>query len=284
MSELPILYTERDSLEIDIHELPIGTVAVCSFKSPNKDSVNEDTAAIIPYADDGLVLVVADGLGGIRCGEVAARKAVETLRDTLMDASQNDVMARVAMIDAVEKANESILGLGLGAATTFAALEIQTDSVRPYHIGDSVIMAVGQRGRIKMQTVPHSPVGFAVEAGVMDEREAMHHEDRHIVSNVIGIPEMSLEVGSGRKLAQRDTVILASDGLLDNLHLDEILERIRVGPIKKAAERLCADCLKRMQTQREGQPHKPDDLTFILYRPKMKSGSSKPKKVVDSTS
>ncbi len=267
-TKLPIIYYERNSQEVDYHELEHGVIAVCSFRSPNKDTVNEDTAAIIPYGEDGLVLVVADGLGGIRCGEVAARKAVDTLNDTLKKAAAQETMLRVAMIDAVEKANRAILGMGLGAATTFAALEISGKSVRPYHVGDSVIMAVGQRGKIKMQTVPHSPVGFAVEAGVIDEREAMHHEDRHIVSNVIGIPEMSLEVGSGRQLSPRDTVILASDGLLDNLHLAEILERIRTGPLEKAAEQLCMDCLQRMQMQKEGQPHKPDDLTFILYRPK----------------
>ena len=80
-------------------------------------------------------------------------------------------------------------------------MEISNGSVRPYHVGDSVILLVGQRGKIKLQTVSHSPVGYAVEAGVLDEVEAMHHQDRHVVSNFIGSPEMRIEVGAPLRLA-----------------------------------------------------------------------------------
>jgi len=160
-----------------------------------------------------------------------------------------------------------VIDLGIGAATTLAVVEIQDHTIRPYHVGDSMILTVGQRGRMKLQTVSHSPVGFAVESGMLNEREAMHHEDRHIVSNVIGMPEMRLEVGSTLTLAERDTVLIASDGLFDNLRINEITACVRVGPIQRAADRLLADSLNRMEKHWEGQPHKPDDLTFIVFRP-----------------
>jgi len=170
-------------------------------------------------------------------------------------------------MNGIERANEAVLELGVGAGTTLAAVEVQDGTVRPYHVGDSTILLVGQRGKLKLQTIAHSPVGFAVEAGVLDESEAMHHEDRHFVSNMLGVADMRIEVGSARRLARRDTLLVASDGLSDNLHKDEIVERIRTGPLAVVAERLVRDARRRMEAPIEGEPSKPDDLTFVAFRP-----------------
>jgi len=133
-------------------------------------------------------------------------------------------------------------------------------------VGDSMILVVGQRGKIKLQTVSHSPVGYAVESGLLDEAEAMHHEDRHLVSNMLGMTDMRIEVGSAIELAARDTLLLASDGLFDNLHVHEIVERIRKGPLAQVMQDLAAQCRGRMQAATDGQPSKPDDLTFVAFR------------------
>ena len=94
----------------------------------------------------------------------------------------------------------------------------------------------------------------------------MHHEDRHIVSNMLGAADMRIEVGSARRLAPRDTLLVASDGLSDNLAPEEIVELIRAGPLERGARRLAADARERMDKPREGRPSKPDDLTFLLFR------------------
>ena len=57
-----------------------------------------------------------------------------------------------------------------------------------------------------------------------------------------------------------------SDGLFDNLHLDEIVETVRVGPLPRAVEALATGCTQRMQLPRAGMPSKPDDLTLVLFR------------------
>jgi serine/threonine protein phosphatase PrpC len=119
---------------------------------------------------------------------------------------------------------------------------------------------------MKLQTVSHSPVGFAKEAGLLDEQEAMHHEERHVVSNVIGAADMRIEIGSVLKLAPMDTVVLTSDGLVDNLHVNEIVERLRKGPLDGAVKNLAAVARQRMTQPQEGEPSKPDDLTFIVFR------------------
>ena len=101
---------------------------------------------------------------------------------------------------------------------------------------------------------------------MLDEQDAMHHDERHLISNVIGAPEMRIEIGPVIEMAVRDTLLLASDGLADNLHVNEIVESIRKGPLPKAARSLAEEALARMEDPQEGHPSKPDDLTFIVFR------------------
>jgi hypothetical protein len=54
--------------------------------------------------------------------------------------------------------------------------------------------------------------------------------------------------------------------LTDNLHLSEIIERIRKGKLTKSMETLVTAADQRMQTPQLESPHKPDDLTVIAYR------------------
>jgi serine/threonine protein phosphatase PrpC len=246
-----------------------GEVCVRSLRGPDKEGPNEDAAAVIPVGDAAIVLAVADGVGGSPAGCEASTTAVETLQRAL--AKETDTAPlRGAIIDAVEKANTAILESGKRSATTLVVGEIAGNQVRCYHIGDSELVVVGQRGRIKQRTIAHSPTGFAVEAGLLDEEDAVKHAERHIILNVVGSPEMRVDFSTAVNLALRDTVLLSSDGVLDNLYLDEIVEIIRKGPLPKAADRLIEATRDRMINGKGKQPSKPDDATLILYRRKKK--------------
>ena len=96
---------------------------------------------------------------------------------------------------------------------------------------------------------------------------ALDHEDLHEISNVIGSMDMRMEVGSKIPMASLDTLLVASDGLFDNLYREEIVECVRKGPLEQAAKRLAGVCLSRMAQGSSDPPSKADDLTFILYRP-----------------
>jgi serine/threonine protein phosphatase PrpC len=247
-------------------ELPQGLVCVRSRRSPEKATANEDSAAVIPIGTTALVIAVADGVGGAPSGREASQIAVRALRAALWDGALEPDRARHAILDALETANKEILEMGRGAATTIVIAEIVANQLRSYHVGDSEIISVGQRGRIKQRITPHSPTGFAVEAGLMDENEAVQHDQRHVLFNVIGAPDMRVEMGTAVEIALHDTVLLASDGLLDNLFADEIIEIIRVGPLSAAADKLMELAGKRMASPDGSKPSKPDDLTVVLYR------------------
>lgn len=254
----------------DLHlcaEIDPGQVCLFTTRCPGKESDNEDAAAIIPVDGARAILAVADGVGGQPGGAGAAELTLQCLAEAAsVVCASNNTSLQTAIMEAIEKANELILDKGIGSATTLAALEIEGDSVRPYHVGDSMIIIVGQRGKMLHQTVPHSPVGYAVEAGLLDEQEAIHHVDRHVVSNVVGSPDMRIEVGSAVKLKRHDTVLLASDGIFDNLHVAEIVDLIRKGSLLRSAMALATGAQRRMLKAEPGHPSKPDDTTFLLFR------------------
>ena len=260
------LYVEQDMETSEQGTVGPCELAIFSRRAPDKQSVNEDSAAVIPFDEDAGVVVVADGAGGQRGGAQASSLAVENLRDAMVAAKAEGGELREGILNGIEQANSEVCALATGAATTLAAVEIQGASVRPYHVGDSMILVVGQRGKIKHQTISHSPVGYGVEAGLIGEAEAMHHEERHLVSNMVGTTEMRIDIGPVIELARRDTLVLASDGLFDNLHIEEIVEMMRCGSLRRVAARLSEACRERMLHPEPSHPSKPDDLTFIALR------------------
>jgi serine/threonine protein phosphatase PrpC len=245
---------------------PVGTAVVYTHRAPDKSTPNEDAAAVVSAGSFGAVLVVADGMGGRPAGDGASQTLIEEIVAGVRRADTDGLVdLRPAVMDAIEGANKKILDLGAGA--TLAAVELGEAGVRTYHVGDSQIVIVGGRGKIKLQTIAHSPVGYGVEAGLIDESDALHHDERHLVSNMVGANDMSIEVGTRRRLYARDTVVIGSDGLFDNMRVAEITEIVRKGPLDSAGRKLVSKCSERMAATDAATPSKPDDLTFILFRP-----------------
>lgn len=243
-----------------------GSAVAYTSRDPEKETENEDTVAIIPYGPGAAVLVVADGAGGLPAGKRASLTVVQTLAASLQSAMDKTMLLRTAILNGIEAANAAVLSLANGSATTLTVITIEGLTARSYQVGDSEAIILGQRGVIKFQTTVHSPTGFAVEAGFLDERAALLHEERHLVSNFIGTADMRIDVGATVELSPRDTILLASDGLMDNVHLDEIIECVRKGSLSDAASSVAELAHRRMQAPCAGQPSKPDDLSLILFR------------------
>lgn len=243
-----------------------GELVAYTCCAPDKETENEDTVAAIEYGPDCVVLIVADGAGGLPAGKRASHTAVTELRRSLQHAQSETMLMRTAIINGIEAANRAVLDLGNGAATTLTIVAIEGRDARAYQIGDSEALVVGQRGRIRLQTLAHSPTGFAVEAGFLDQRAALHHAERHLVSNFIGTADMRIDMGAAVAMQPRDTVLLASDGLTDNVHLHETIDIIRKGRLQDAADQLTRLAARRMSAESAGQPSKPDDLSLILFR------------------
>lgn len=259
------IYTQSELEAPEFLNLGIGDAVVYSNKSPDKDSANEDSLAIFELDNQSAVFLVADGLGGLPHGDAASKIAIEAIQHSLQQATDNSSL-REAILDGFEKANKQILDKMPGSATTLVAIEYSNKIIRSYHVGDSMILVTGQRGKVKLQSVPHSPVGYAVESGILNEEEAIYHEERHLVSNVVGSVDMRIEMGSSIKLAKYDSLIISSDGLFDNLYVDEIIDIARKGKINNSGFRLMELARQRMLSPQINMPCHADDLSFVLFR------------------
>ena len=269
MSKIPADVELLDgAFEPDRRLIDVGGGSLVAFtsRSPDQDSENQDTVAIIPWGPQAAVLVVADGAGGLPAGKRASLTAAISLANSLQLALEKTMLLRTAVLNGIEAANLAVRELANGSATTLTIVTIEGRLARTYQVGDSEALVVGQRGLIKLQTTAHSPTGFAVEAGFLDQREALHHEERHLVSNFIGTADMTIDVGAAIDLLPRDTVVLASDGLTDNVHIDEIVELVRKGPLDAAADAVIGKAEQRMASAGSGQPSKPDDLSLVIFR------------------
>lgn len=255
--------TKADRIEVNVGG---GQLVAYTCPCPGATTENQDAVAIIPYGPDAVVLVVADGAGGLPAGRRASQTAVATLNGSLQLAAEKTMLLRTAILNGIEAANAAVLEFANGSATTMTIVTIEGRLARTYQVGDSEALISGQRGVIRSRTTAHSPTGFAVEAGFLDQRDALHHAERHLVSNFVGATDMSIDVGAAVTLKQHDTVLVASDGLTDNIHAIEIAELMRAGPISDALDAIVALAGQRMSVELKDQPSKPDDLSVIIFR------------------
>jgi len=263
------LFIGDADVERHVFTTHLGEVSIVSVADHEKPRPNEDSAAIIPVNEQYLVLIVADGVGGMAGARRASNLTVKTIREHIEAIDEtNEPRLRTAILDGIEAANQAVLDLGTGSASTLALAELGPGYVRSYHVGDSILLMCGQRGVLKLMTIPHSPVGFAMEAGLIDESEALQHAELNLIFNVIGSADMRIEIGSELPIAARDSLLLASDGLTDNVLQEEIINTIRTGPTSEALGAIMDLAQNRMTEGKPGQPSKPDDCTAILFRPR----------------
>lgn len=242
-----------------------GRAVIYTGASPDKTpDANEDAAGVFAIDTERVVLAVADGLGGCPSGASASSLAIGALAACLTQAGPESL--RSAIVDGFEAANERLLAEGVGSGTTLVVAEIRGMTVRLFHAGDSGAIVVGQRGKVRLETIPHSPVGYAVAAGVLAPAEAHHHEERHVLSNCVGSKDMRVEIGAPTRMSPCDTVLLASDGVLDNLRRAELIGAIRKGPLDAAVERIRRRVRRTMDGGDSRLPAHPDDVTVLAYR------------------
>lgn len=258
-------FLESNMDQAELYELAKGQTAVFSHKSPFKDGVNEDSALLLPLGDGRAILAVADGLGGRVGGAEASQTAIRQLERIGTQRPAPDDL-RGPIIDAFERANLEIESRGIGSCTTLVVAEIMPTGVRTYHVGDSAALMFDSRGQVKLETIPHSPVGYALAAGLIDDDEAFTREDRHLVSNVVGSDAMHIEVSMAQQSQPGDTLLLATDGLFDSVRLIEIRDSLMTGSVLEATASLAGLAMRRMIGD-PGEPQgKPDDLTLIVHR------------------
>lgn len=254
-----ISISKQEQQGTEILENKVGAAIGYTQKNPEKVGGNEDSILIHQPGEKSFLLAVADGMGGHRAADEASRIAVESLSKIKNPQNKNEL--RNMVIDAFESANDKVLSLGLGAGTTLSAVFCFNNLVRSIHVGDSTTLVTGKHGKLKFRNTLHSPIGYALESGFIEEDE-LEAADNPLVLNAIGSQDMKMELGPWIQLSPNDTLLISSDGLTDNMKLKEIKELIRIGSLQEAF-----DSIKEKSTSlMKESPIKPDDLSFVIYR------------------
>ncbi len=259
-------YLRREMSEPETLALAGGDVVVFTTARRPGGAPNEDAAGVVPIDEQRAALLLADGLGGAADGARAAGIAITRIVERLLQHEDGDNALRNAILDGIDEANRAIRSRAVGAGTTILAVELAAGCFRTCHAGDSMAVLVDARGRPIWRTPPHSPVGYAIEAGLLDETAAMSHGSRHLLANALGKKALHVELAAFRKLRPGETLILASDGLFDNLLLQEVGERARHHDLVRVVDDLVATAGRRMLSPDSANLSKPDDLTIIAYR------------------
>lgn len=240
----------------------LGAVAVAfTRRSPSRETCNEDALGVFEWNGKSGVLAVADGLGGLPRGEEASERVVQALAAAPRGGTLDPLCDRVGQL------NGELIESDFPGGTMLAAAVVRDGVLTTHHVGDSAVLVVGQRGRVRRHTVGHSPVDRALRAGRLSERDALFHPERHLVGNMVGDADMWVESGRPLSLGAHDTVLLATDGLWDNFYLAELVDVIKNGDLLRAAVRLVDELAGRMRSPGRDQPGKADDVAFVLYRP-----------------
>ncbi|HZV99727.1 MAG TPA: Stp1/IreP family PP2C-type Ser/Thr phosphatase [Methylophilaceae bacterium] len=233
---------------------------------------NEDTVA--SDAEIGLV-VLADGMGGYKAGEVASEIAVLTivaeLKETMAAQEPGHVDAVTGMqvesrllYDAVAKANESIYSVSqdqpqcAGMGTTLVVGLFTNNKLLAGHIGDSRLYRL-RNDEFTQITEDHSLLQEQIKSGLITPEQAKVSHNKNLVTRAVGIDsEVELELHE-HDVEVGDIYLLCSDGLSDLVEDEDI--HLTLSTLSANLE-LAANQLIQMANDNGGK----DNISVILAR------------------
>jgi serine/threonine protein phosphatase PrpC len=184
-----------------------------------------------------ILLIIADGLGGHRGGEVASTMAVELVGKRF---SENGGEPQERLREAITHASDAIHRAARrdpmldDMGTTIVCLLLAEDGPSCVaHVGDSRLYRL-RGGGIAPVTEDHSLVATLVREGVLSEEEARHHPRKNQILRALGI-RGTVEIDSALiDLQPGDIFLLCSDGL-HGLLTDQEIARLARRPIRPDA-------------------------------------------------
>jgi len=171
----------------------------------------------------GVILLVADGMGGAEAGEVASRMAAERIHDDLLsawaaDSDNSPEKFAVSLRSAIEGANRDVHARASsqadlrGMGTTLTLAGFMGEHVLLNQVGDSRAYRI--RGQSVTQlTKDQSIVQELIDDGGLSEAEARQMVPKNVLLQALG-PRSSVDVvQSWEPVANGDVFLLCSDGL-----------------------------------------------------------------------
>jgi protein phosphatase len=232
---------------------------------------NQDAFRVDPELG---IVVLADGMGGHRSGEVASRIAVEAALADLLPAQRDDrdrdaTEGQLQAGHSVEVANQALLDMCQvhpelsGMGTTIVLATFRKGRIYHAHVGDSRLYRV-RYGRMRRLTRDHSLIQQMIDDGVfLNRTEAREAGVRdNVLTRSLGMQRQA-EVDVGDALLEAgDTYLLCSDGLHGMLPDSQIARILRDprGDLEQQVQELIDTALAAGGN---------DNVTAILARPRL---------------
>jgi serine/threonine protein phosphatase PrpC len=201
----------------------VGMTDTGRVREHNEDTIGTD-------ADIGLV-VLADGMGGYKAGEVASGITVRTVLGLLKDAVEREDLRLhddesglsrpgILLRDAIQRANKIVYQTARtqancdGMGTTVVAGLFFDDKLTVAHVGDSRLYRL-RNGKLEQVTKDHSLLQELVARGFYTPEEAQRAAAKNYVTRALGVePTVEVEI-TETEVTKDDVYLLCSDGLCD---------------------------------------------------------------------
>lgn len=191
-------------------------------------SHNEDSVNIVKNLNDEYLVVVADGMGGHKAGEVASSLAVNELSKRFSELSSVGTKeeAVIWLKEIVDEINVKILKFAeehveaTGLGTTCVCSIITDDFLLFGNVGDSSGYVL-KNGKLYKVTRDHTLVNILLENGELTESEAKTHPQKNVLMKALGAAEeIDVDIFDVEKTL--DGVLLCSDGLTNMVSVEQM--------------------------------------------------------------
>lgn len=198
----------------------------------NEDALLPDTADEDPRpaqvrarrieSSDGLLIAVADGVGGHNAGEVASRETVQFLRQMPERTPQHLTERLVRLHDRLRRLADSRSDWS-GMGSTVAGLMAGPEGLWVFHLGDSRVYQVRDRF-MEQLTEDDSLASVLVEAGQLPA-DGKRPDGTNALTQFLGATHLTSPLQPHLQLIKTSgprRFLLCTDGLSDTLTLDEL--------------------------------------------------------------
>lgn len=192
----------------------------------NVRALNEDSVAVV-HSDDpdksrkGSILVLGDGLGGYKAGEVASNMVTSMLPELYLAGPGNDYVSD--LVNAVKSCNTILYDASniseeqQGMGTTVVAAVLVDHYVIFVNVGDSRGYLV-RDGAVVHRTRDHSLKDASMDVPEANKRNRF----AHVLTRALGPKPTVLIDATAHRLAKGDVILLCSDGLTDCVGNEEM--------------------------------------------------------------
>ena len=206
-------------------------------------SHNEDSVTVLKNASNEFLLIVADGMGGHRKGEVASSMVVSRLGKRFNETPSigSELDAINWLNDNINEINRDILDYGeknidsKGLGTTVVTALLTKNYLIFGNIGDSSGYVI-KNNILHKVTHDHTLVNLLVDAGNLTQDEAKTHPKKNVLMKALGACEKA-ELDIFEVDLESDAILLCSDGL-KNMLTDEQIEKVLTDPELEAEEKV----------------------------------------------